>query len=285
MSNKFTGLFEREAQNLKGFSLETEDHTLYYETATNSDKVEKTFLIAHGACASGAYMNLVAFQILEKVDNAKVIILDLPFHGHSIASVDVKGLNVHDYKTYVKEFIDELQEKGEIIGITNWVGWSMGGSLGLLLNIEDGLFDELTLVNSAPYWKSIEGLLTLFQDTTANKQIFEGVVMGSLVEENPELVEVVKEAYSEITATGITMKNDFEALTPENFDLREELHKVTAKTLIFSGTQDEVAEVHLQHLMGEKIPNSNLVLVEDNHCTVLRTASSEALAKEIAEFF
>lgn len=285
--NIFTGLFKREARNLKGFALDTEDHTLYYETASNSDVVEKTFVIAHGACASGRYMNLVALEILERIPNVKVVVLDLPFHGHSIASVGVKGKTISDYKQFVLEFVNALDEKGELIGTKHWVGWSMGGSLGLLLNIEEGLFDELTLVNSAPYWKSVEGLLSTgaFENTSSNKQVFEGVVMGALVDENKDLVDVIAKAYSDITATGAVIKNDFESITPVNYDLRDKLSSVTAKTLIFSGTKDDVAEVHLQELMNEKIPQNKLVMVEDNHCTVLRLKSVAELVGNIRDFF
>ena len=267
-----TSILSREALGLKGKSLETKDHTLYYEVATNSDKLDRTFILCHGAVASGRYMNVIAEQLLKRSRNCKVIVIDLPFHGHSIASVDVKGLNINDYKKYTKEFVDGLQKSGELVGTVHWVGWSLGGSLGLLLNIQDGLFDELTLVNSAPYWESVDGLISsgMFDDLKVVPEVSRGIMLADLDGYDDDFVQQVIDTFDEVIAPPETAKNDFEAIQTKHFDVREELYKVTAKTLIFSGTLDVVADVTLQHLMHQKIQGSNLVLLEDTHAAVLK---------------
>ena len=284
---KHEALFTREAGQLKGFAIETEDHTIYYETAANSDDVEKTFILAHGAFASGRYMNLVAHEILEQIPNSKVLVLDLPYHGYSTASIPVEGVTVHGYKEAVADALTQLDEVGELVGTKHWIGWSMGGSIGLLLSIEDNAFEELTVLNSSPVWETVDAFVSagVFSDTSTAKAISKNILFADLEGEEQVILDAIEANFDDMTAVGNVIKNDFESITTVNYDVRDKLSEVKAKTLIFSGVNDGVALEPLQHEMAEKIPNNTLVLVDDNHTTVLKPNRAKVIAKHIKDVF
>lgn len=284
---EFKDVFVKESGNLKGKTLNITDHKLYYETAQNDAEVSKTFVIAHGAGASGRYMNLVAHEILNKIPHSKVVVLDLPFHGNSTSTISIQGLEINAYAKYTHEFVGALEEAGELVNEVHWIGWSMGGSLGLLLNLNHGLFDGLTLVNSAPYWETVAGLISLepFQQPDTCSVALKTTMAMELQNADAELVQTLMSVFDDISATGEVIKNDLEGLVPEHFDVRSDLNKVSVKTLIFSGTLDELAALELQKEMNNKIKHSKLVLLEETHSTVLKANCVAELVQNIKEYF
>lgn len=277
-------VFNKESGKLKGNFVNTENHSIYYEEASNSSETKQTIIVSHGACATGRYMNLIALALLDSIPNTKVIVLDLPFHGESTTSLSLEGVTVHDYTAYTEEFLHKLKGNGVLEGAVTWLGWSMGGSIGLLLTKEDTLLDNLVLVNSSSCWESVEGLVTLFTDNSSNKEVFKHIVLESLQGESQELISKISTSYDEITSSGEVIQADFNAILPKHYDLRETLQGVETPTLIFSGTSDNVAELGYQHHLADNIPNSEIVLVEDNHCTVLHPDKVVTLVSAVKNF-
>lgn len=286
---QYNEVFEREALGLEGHAVDTVEHTIYYETASNSDSPERTFLLVHGAACTGRFMNPVAHKLIEKIPNSKVIVVDLPFHGYSIASESIEKININSYTEIMLEALELLKEEKEIVGALHWIGWSMGGSIGLLASLTDAGIDELTLLNSSPVWKSVEGMLAvepLMNDEKAITEVFKAVVAGELkLKTEVELQEAFAEYYYDIVATGKVMTTDLQGITPKYFNVLKELENIKTKTLVISGTQDPLAEVHYQEVMRDYMPDAELLLLEDNHALLLKPYAVEIIVDAIAKRF
>lgn len=286
---QFTQLFKREAAGLTGKAVDLKDHTIYYEVQTNSENTERTFILTHGACGTGRFMNPIAIEIINTIPNSKVIVLDLPFHGYSIPSVRVEDYDILVYGDVVSELLEKLKEENEITGIAHWIGWSMGGSLGLLSALNDSTIEELTVLNSSPIWESVVGLLEAvppLKDENAIVEVFKGIVASQVtIGTDDEVAEAILNSYHDITPTGKVMVRDFAGLTPDIYNVVGRLPEITAKTLVVGGTKDPVADVKYQHVMAETIPNAELILLEDDHCMLVKPHAVEVIVKEIKERF
>lgn len=270
-------MFELELLNLEGKKLVVGEHSIYFEVEKNSEKVERTFVISHGACGTGRYMTMVAESILKEIPNSKVLILDLPYHGESTSTDNVEGKTVSDYAKTVKEFLELAKIDGEIEGTVHWIGWSMGGSIGLILDLEYGIIDELTMLNSSFVWNTVQPLVDVLQNIEPDYDFFKQVLGSSLVGDvTEEFKKDFLDKFETISAKVNVMVNDFRAIAPVNFDVTNKLKDIKAKTLIFSGFEDDLATVENQNILHENVDGSELKLIQDNHILLLKpTAVSE----------
>lgn len=249
-----------------------------------AEVVERTFILLHGAHGSGRFMNPVALKILDEIPNSKVVILDLPFHGYTISSVDEDKANVNYYAEAVAEALPILKEKGELEGVLHWVGWSMGGSIGLLLDLKGVGLDELTLLNSSPVWESIGNLVPTLpvDDKVALGAIFKHIFLEGVAHNSEQgLLTAIEENYEDITASVTVGLKDFEGILPEQFNVVDDLQNIKAKTLVIGGKQDVVAEERFQYVMAEKIPNAHLLVTEDNHIQLVKPVEVDSIVKAI----
>lgn len=277
-------LFQREAFGLVGKAVDTVDHTFYFETKANAEVVERTFILSHGANGSGRFMNPVALKILDEIPNSKVVILDLPFHGHTISSVGEDKANVNYYAEAVAEALPILKEQGELEGVLHWVGWSMGGSIGLLLDLKGVGLNELTLLNSSPVWESVGNLVPTLpvDDKVTLGAIFKKIFLDEVAHNSEQgLVSAIEENYEDITASATVGLKDFEGILPEQFNVVDELQNIQAKTLVVGGKLDGVAEERFQYVMAEKIPNAHLLVTEDNHIQLVKPVEVDRIVKAI----
>lgn len=272
--------FEKQAVDLK-------EHTVFFQTQQNSDKVERTVVLCHGASGSASYMSITANEIIKTMPNTKVILLDLPFHRHSIPSEN-NQVNVHYYTLLVEEFLQSLKEAGELQGILQWLGWSMGGSIGLLLDLRKNVkIDELTLLCSSPVWNTIEGLLQIpvFTDKHLIVDTFKGIILNDVKDLDEGIVETIADLFNDIRPSGKVMVEDFKAILPDKYNVVDKLKNVTAKTFICAGLQDELALPELQKVMNENINNSKLLMLDDGHSLLLKPKFVQELVKELNEFY
>lgn len=61
------------------------------------------------------------------------------------------------------------------------------------------------------------------------------------------------------------MVRDFQAILPDIYGIRENLKAIKSKTLILGGNLDSIDLPEQQELMNRRIPNSNLIMLEDSH--------------------
>jgi len=289
MVQKVEQLFKREVGNFKERAVDLKDHTIYFEVNSNSDTPERTFILTHGAGGSGRFMNPIAQELINTVPNIKVIILDLPFHGYSIASESLEDYNVNDYTRVVNELLEKLKDENEIVGIAHWIGWSMGGSIGLLSNLSGNGIEELTLLNSSPIWESVPAMIEtvpLMSDKIAIVEVFKSICESQVtVNTDASLAEAFMENYYDMIPTGEVLVRDFAGVTPEHFDIVAKLPNITAKTLVISGTKDPVAEMKYQDVMKNNIPDAELLMLEDDHCMLVKPYAVEIIVKAIADRF
>lgn len=234
-------------------------------------------------------MKPLAVKLAEKFPNDKIIILDLPFHGCSIDSATLETATVHTYTEVVKELIDILKEDGIIEGKLHWLGWSMSGSIGLLLELGGVAIDELTLLNSSPVWESIGDLITNVPAASNPDEmgvLFHNIYMSQLeTGVTDEERAIIEDTYLECTSGLKVMVQDFSAITPDKYNVVNQLENVKAKTLIIGGTTDLTAEERFQNVMLEKIPDAELIMTEDNHSQLLKPYAIDIIAEGIAERF
>lgn len=274
-----------ESDGFKGQRYQTDDHTLYCEIAANSLKVERTFVLAHGVGATGRYMKFIANEILSTIPDSKVVILDLAFHGESTSTCSIQDMTIEDYTDYAADFIDHLDD--EIIGNLNWVGWSLGGSIGLLLELRGDYIDELVLINSAPHWPGamyMRGIPAMQEDATAVKGLLH-LMDEDLYGLGSDIKLVIEDTFERITSRGHVIRADFSAIEAGNYNVRSELGDIVSKTLVIGGRHDILAPEKLQEEMARSIPTVRLKMLEFSHATVLHPKSVILIVDEIKDFF
>lgn len=247
------------------------NHEVYYELSNNSDTPTQTFLLIHGAAATGRYMNLVARTLLEQIPECRVINIDLPNHGLSTSKPGYEITHVNEYAEVTHEFIQAVSRQGLIIGDLTLVGWSMGGSIGILLALVDDLVDKLVLMNTSPYWDTVDGMVQMegFKIPEQANATFKHIITTELAGVAlPEVAELL-ENLDKITADGKTIIRDFNCLTTDKYDVRDKLKDVHVPTVVFSGVDDALTNAEVQQFMADNIPQTSLVLVDNKHSTVL----------------
>lgn len=269
--------------------IEVGNHTIAYEVGQSEKTPERTYILSHGASGTRNYMKVLAKEIVEKTAS-RVILIDLPYHGDSKGDLTkLSEITVHDYADTAFDFIAKLRENNEILGKLAWIGWSMGGSIGLLLDLKGANIDELVMLNSSPVWESIQGLqenVPAILDVNAIKEIFRQIEVADFKSNmTKEEYDEALGNYENLIAIPEVMVQDFNAILPSVFDVRDKLGEIKAKTLILGGTQDSVALVEQQELMNARIPDVKLVMFEDTHSMLVKPTIVKELVKELQARF
>lgn len=272
----------------KGFTahtLEVGDHKIYYETAGKEDATN-TFILSHGAAGTGRFMNVMAQKLIDTSERVKVIVLDLPYHGQSASVKEPKSkFSVHDYATIVSDLIDALYEAGEIQGNLNWIGWSMGGSIGMLLDLKGVEFNTLSLVNSSPVWDTVDGLIyTLpeFSDPDLLPVVFKSIVAENLnTNFSTQDQETVLKHYEDITPTGEVMVQDFAAIAGQHYNIVEQVKDLKAHVIVIGGETDVVATTQHHDILCENLSNGTHLMLPDNHVQLVKEQYVEEMVNTI----
>lgn len=273
--------------SFKTETVQVGEHTISYEIRKGKANPEKTYVLSHGATATGEFMKVVAAELAQKEPNARIIILDLPLHGNSTGPMDnLEDITVHTYADIMKDFLDIKTADGTVKGDVSWVGWSMGGAIGMLLDLNGAKIDELTLLNSGSYFGPIEGLIEMLPAEVI-KEVFYHVIEPQLYEfvTEKEREDILNHYNKLTTESAELMAQDFVAVSPKNYDIREKLKEIEAKTLIISGTKDIVALPTDQELMNQEITGSKLVMFEDDHVQLVKPTQAKKIVSEMEQFF
>ena len=264
---------------------------IHYKIYEGKKNAKKTFVVVHGATATMETTKIYAGALATENPDARVLIVDLPLHGQSTSdSFTTADISVENYAKIMKQFLDQKRADGTITGVLNYSGWSMGGSIGLQLDLMGAGIDELVLVNSSPVWETIPSIGNLFGLEQFNADAVAAMMPGSYSGEltynisekdSADLISNIDKFIADTTVGAA----DFNTLYPENYDLRDQLGNIKAKTLIISGTKDVIAEPRFQTFMDEQIPNSELVMYEDAHSMFMKPQIAEQMADEITEYF
>lgn len=279
---------------MKTFHRETEKvgkHTISYEVREGSRHPSRTFVLAHGATATAVAMHVVAADLARAYPSSRILIVDLPWHGESVGPAkELTKANVHTYTDVMKNFLKEKRADHTITGKTQWIGWSMGASMGLLLSLDKANdIDELTLLNGSPVWNSLEAFkqaVPALFDTATVKPVFEQVYAGDLaVATTEQTKDDILAHYDELTSSPEVMVQDFKGVLPDQYNIEDQISKIKAKTLILGGSQDPLATTDKLQEMDQKIKKSKLVIYDDNHSMLLKPEGAAKIVGAISSYY
>lgn len=286
-------VFEKGIINsFKDYNEKVGDHTIHYEMRKGSAHPDRTFILSHGAFGTEGWMKVVAGDLAQKYPNSRIILIDLPWHGQSVGPADkLKDATVYTYADIVQDFIQQKQADKTIQGKLSWIGWSMGGSIGMLLDLHGVDIDELTLLNSSAYWGSVGSLvdtLPVFGDPANSQAAFKAALASNLKTHiSTKDSQAVLDYFPEIAASGEVGSHDLAyAINPDNFDIRNQLPNIKADTLILGGDQDTLSLMDYLQTMDKEIPNSELkVYKNDNHYMLVKPEEAQRIVNDIAKHF
>lgn len=284
-------LFQNEVLNtFESKQKVVKDHAIYYEVRKGADKPDRTFILIHGACSTLEFFKVVATELAQVYPNSRIMLIDVPWHGKSVGpKVDFDTVTVNDYIEVIAEFIQQLKEDNEILGKVNCIGWSMGGSIGQALALKEGMIDELVLLTTSPVWHPVAGLLefapALIQKETAKEAALQNLKFQVSTTMTQEEAQEVLDHYDALMPSLEVMARDLAAILPIYFNVVDELPNIKAKTLIVGAKQDDLADGDSQHLLASKIPQSKLVLFDDNHTFLVKPRVVKDFVQEIKQYF
>ena len=225
---------------------------------------DQTIVFAHGfGCDQSVWSKILpAFK-----DRYRVVTFDYVGAGQS----DKSAYSVERYDSlsgYAQDVI-EVCDALELKDIL-YVGHSVSGMIGVLSSIQrPDLMEKLIMIGPSPHY--------------LNEPDYYG---GFEREDIDELLDMMEMNYKEFTKylAPIAMKNedrpqlsnDFEAMLYTNdpeiarrfaeatflSDVRDELPKVTTKTLILQPTEDSIVPIEVGEYIQKSIPNSELVIMK-----------------------
>ncbi len=257
----------------KQVTVGTEEIHYYVLPEKQSKKKEanQTFLVLHGAFMSKGATDEVAEAINAKYPHSKVIQLDLPSHGNSTSTAGAKE-TVEDIASTVGEAVTAMRASGDIVGDLVPVGWSMGGSTAMAMELQGVPMKAIVLLNSAPEWSGLGFFAGMSPEETVST--FHGAFTGDLA------IGVSKEKAAQLasmlpvwTSSPITCVADVKALL--SFNIVDQLKNIDVPVTIISGDQDVVATVSNQALLDESIPDSKLYMIKGDGHTLLTKQGKE----------
>ena len=216
-------------------------------------------------------------------DEFRVVTFDHIGSGGSDSSAydAAKYANLNGYAADVVEIGEELGLKDAIL-----VGHSVSAMIGALASVErPDIFSTLVMVGPSPRYIDDEGYEGGFsaddiKDLLASLEenpLAWSASMAPAIVGNPDKPEHSQELADSICKLDPAIANGFARATFTS-DNRDDLPKVSAKTLILQCRDDIIAAEHVGAYVRAKIPDSELVLLNaSGHCPNL-TAPDEVVA-------
>ena len=230
---------------------------------------DRTIVFAHGFGCDQNMWRLVqpAFET-----QFRTVLFDHVGAGGS----DLSAYDADKYAS-LRGYADDLVEIGRELGIKNavFVGHSVSAMIGILASLADpGLFSELVLVCPSPRYiddgayhggfaaADIDDLLESLSDNHLGwSAMMAPVIMGNF--DRPELGAELTNSFCR---TDPAIAKDFARVTFTS-DNRDDLAKVSARTLILQCKEDTIAPQEVGHYVRDHILGSELVLLDaTGHC-------------------
>ncbi|WP_114431818.1 alpha/beta fold hydrolase [Phyllobacterium bourgognense] len=241
---------------------------------------ERTIVFAHGF---GCDQNMWRFVSPAFEDEFRTVLFDHVGAGGS----DLAAYDTTKYST-LAGYADDLAEIGIELGLKDavFVGHSVSSMIGVMASIKvPEMFESLVLVGpSARYLDEgeyiggfshaqIEELL----ESLADNHLGWSAAMAPAIMGNPDRPELGEELTNSFCRTDPDIAKAFARVTFMS-DNRDDLSKVTARTLILQCREDIIASEQVGAYVQQHIPKSEMVILDaTGHCPNL-SAPNEVVA-------
>ena len=243
-------------------------------------KGTRAMVFAHGF---GCDQNMWRFMAPAFEADFRVILFDHVGAGRS-------DLKAYDSKKYASlgGYVDDVVEIGRELQLRNavYVGHSVSAMIGALASIRaPDLFESLVMVGPSPRYiddydyhggfsaPQIEELLASLDDN----HLGWSAAMAPAIMGNPDRPELGEELTNSFCRTDPVIAKQFARVTFTS-DNREDLSKVTARTLVLQAREDIIASEEVGAYVHRHIAGSELKLLEaSGHCANL-SAPREVIA-------
>ena len=200
---------------------------------------------------------------------------------------DLAAYNTVKYST-LAGYADDLVEIGDELGVKDavFIGHSVSSMIGVMASIKaPEMFESLVLVGpSARYideGEYIAGFSRAQIDellkSLADNHLGWSAAMAPAIMGNPDRPELGEELTNSFCRTDPDIAKEFARVTFMS-DNRDDLSKVTARTLILQCREDIIASEAVGEYVRQNIPNSEMVILNaTGHCPNL-SAPNEVVA-------
>lgn len=242
-------------------------------------------ICAHGY---GCDQNMWRFLTPEFEDAYRIILFDLVGSGRS----DLTAYDRSKYGTLQGHAEDVLAiTRGFATAPAVFVGHSVSAMIGLLAGIaEPALFSSHIMIGPSPRYvregdydggfsqEDIDSLL----DTLDSNYLGWASAMAPTIMGAPDRPALSEELTNSFCATDPEIAKHFARVTFLS-DNRADLPRLQTRTLILQNSDDVIAPVSVGEYMHEKLPNSELRVIENiGHCPHL--SAPEAIAAAMHDF-
>jgi sigma-B regulation protein RsbQ len=174
-------------------------------------------------------------------------------------------------------YATDIVEIGRELGLENaiFVGHSVSAMIGALASLKaPGMFSELVMVGPSPRYIDDDGYVGGFSreqvdellEFLADNHLGWSAAMAPAIMGNPDRPELGETLTNSFCATDPDIAREFARVTFLS-DNRDDLSRVTARTLILQCRDDIIAPTSVGEFVHAHIPNSQLMLLDaTGHC-------------------
>ncbi|WP_378172407.1 alpha/beta fold hydrolase [Aquimarina sp. SS2-1] len=240
---------EKKTIDLNGYEVN------YYQSSANSDK--ETLVLVHGM---GDDKNSFLQSSKKLSEHYNLILPDLAGHGENEKKADL-DYSIDGQATFLHSFLEKLGIKN-----INLVGNSMGGHTVATYAIKyPNDVKNLILLNSAGLKLDDHVVYTGFGKNIETDEEFDAV-LSRVFYNKPDLPSPIKKhLINQINASKDFVDNTLVTAIKNGkyFNLKNDISKITAPTLILWGKHDKVVKFNSAEYFYNNIPISKLQLIEN----------------------
>ncbi len=241
---------------------------------------ERTIVFSHGF---GCDQNMWRLVAPDFVKDFRTVLFDHVGAGKS----DLRSYDPEKYAT-LHGYADDLVEIGIALGLreATFVGHSVSAMIGVLASLKaPEMFGTLVLVGPSPRYIDDEGYQGGFSRTDieellasmADNHMGWSMAMAPAIMGNPDRPELGSELTDNFCRTDPAIAKAFARVTFTS-DNRDDLSRVTARTLILQCRDDIIASEAVGEYVRVRVADSKLVMLDaTGHCPNL-SAPAEVIA-------
>lgn len=230
---------------------------------------ERTMVFAHGfGCDQTMWKDVAsAFE-----DDFRVVLFDYVGAGQS-------DLSAYDSARYgsLDGYAADVVEIGRALDLSGaiFVGHSVSAMIGALAQIEEpGMFTDLVMVGPSPRYIDDEGYTGGFSraqieellEFLAENHLGWAATMGPTIMGNADRPELGERLTNSFCSTDPDIAREFAGVTFFS-DNRDDLARVTARTLVLQCREDVIAPPCVGEYVHRNLPNSSFVMLDaSGHC-------------------